>query len=299
MLPAGVCYREFAPCTALREHVRAYFSFAPPMDCRPTKRPVLLEVRFTGRDPLYAPIFADANISLSFSFEPGYTSAGRWQQVLRAPRADVIGPMTVAGAKALAGCPESAGVFLRAGRARGIVGAPAASLTNRAIALEDVWGPAAAGLSDELAGLGEEARIDRLESILLRRLTCAPAPANSLNVPAVARCILQTRGKVGIGELAGSAGLSRQHLTRSFREAVGITPKRFSRLARFQAGLAYTGFNANSDWVQAALELGYADQSHMIAEFREFCGLTPSDLSRQRWFHPFIARALQMRGPRV
>jgi AraC-like DNA-binding protein len=41
----------------------------------------------------------------------------------------------------------------------------------------------------------------------------------------------------------------------------------------------------------AAIEMGYADQSHMIAEFREFTGLTPQMLASRNWFHPFIERA--------
>ena len=45
---------------------------------------------------------------------------------------------------------------------------------------------------------------------------------------------------------------------------------------------------ASVQWAQVAAELGYADQSHMIAEFRELSSLTPDALSTQRWFHPFI-----------
>jgi hypothetical protein len=37
--------------------------------------------------------------------------------------------------------------------------------------------------------------------------------------------------------------------------------------------------------------MGYADQSHMIAEFRQFSGLTPQTLASRQWFHPFIERA--------
>jgi len=47
----------------------------------------------------------------------------------------------------------------------------------------------------------------------------------------------------------------------------------------------------NVDWAQAALETGYADQSHMIADFREFSSLTPHQLTTERWFHPFIEHA--------
>jgi AraC-like DNA-binding protein len=92
--------------------------------------------------------------------------------------------------------------------------------------------------------------------------------------------------------------VSRQHLTRVFRERVGVGPKLYCRLARFQAGLVYAGGGPAVDWAEAALDLGYADQSHMIAEFREFSSLTPQMLAARRWFHPFIERSRQERCSR-
>lgn len=291
MFPAGVHYREFAPCKALREHVRAFFSFAPPMELLPGGRLLLREVRLGGNDQFYAPALADGHVSLAFSFEHGWACSGCWRRALSAPRGDVIGPMSAAGANLLDPIPEAMGAFLRAGCARALIGVPPAALADRAVALEDVWGAAGAGLPAELAAAGEAARIDRLESVLLRRLAQAPAEEIPLNAPGLARLILRARGRLRIESLAGAAGVSRQHLTRSFRSAVGIPPKLFARLARFHAGLAYAGCGPDVDWAQAALELGYADQSHMIAEFREFGSITPDTLARRRWFHPFIEHA--------
>jgi AraC-like DNA-binding protein len=51
------------------------------------------------------------------------------------------------------------------------------------------------------------------------------------------------------------------------------------------------GCGDGMDWAQAAVEGGYADQSHMIAEFRRFSSLTPQMLARGKWCHPFIERA--------
>ena len=96
---------------------------------------------------------------------------------------------------------------------------------------------------------------------------------------------------MNVRRLADAAGVSRQHLTRVFREVVGVSPKRYCRLARFQAGLAYVRPGADVQWAQVAAALGYADQSHMIAEFRELSSLTPEALATQRWFHPFILEA--------
>jgi AraC-like DNA-binding protein len=80
-----------------------------------------------------------------------------------------------------------------------------------------------------------------------------------------------------------------------FRECVGVTPKLYCRLVRFQSGLYYAGRGKDVNWAEAAIELGYADQSHMIAEFRQFSSLTPQQLASGNWFHPFIERAVARR----
>jgi methylphosphotriester-DNA--protein-cysteine methyltransferase len=83
-----------------------------------------------------------------------------------------------------------------------------------------------------------------------------------------------------------------------FREQVGLSPKLYCRLARFQAGLCYVVPGGHVEWAQAAVQLGYADQSHMITEFREFSSATPDQLIAERWFHPFIERAKTAAPPR-
>jgi AraC-like DNA-binding protein len=291
MSPAVVHYREFAPCEKLREHVRAFFSFAPPSDCVPGGRPMIREVRLGTGDPFCPRSLADGHVSLAFSLETAWADDGHWRRALAAPRAQVIGPMSAAGVASIDRHPEAVGVFLRAGRSRPFTNVPPAELADRVVPLDDLWGAAAAGLPTELAGARESVRIDRLESVLLRRLAHAPAAKTALDVPGLVRWILRERGRLKIEQVADAAGVSRQHLSRCFRQAVGVAPKLFVRLARFQAGLAYAGCGANTDWAQAAHSLGYADQSHMIAEFREFSSLTPAGMARQRWFHPFIERA--------
>jgi AraC-like DNA-binding protein len=110
-------------------------------------------------------------------------------------------------------------------------------------------------------------------------------------MPAVTAHILRHRGRVTIEAMADHAGVSRQHFSRQFRERLGISPKLYCRLARFHAGLAHAHAHGEVDWAETALELGYADQSHMIAEFRQFSALTPQALVSGDWFHPFIEHA--------
>ena len=146
-------------------------------------------------------------------------------------------------------------------------------------------------MAEDLAELDEVARVDRLEAALLERLRAAPAPRSSVDVIGLARWVRAEPTRATVRRLADAAGVSRRHLTRVFRQVVGVSPKRYCRLARFQAGLAYAGAGAGVKWAQVAAELGYADQSHMIAEFREMSSLTPEALATQRWFHPFILEA--------
>jgi AraC-like DNA-binding protein len=111
-----------------------------------------------------------------------------------------------------------------------------------------------------------------------------------IDAAGLASRVLSCDGHVTVESLAAAAGVSRQHLARVFRDRVGLPPKTYCSLARFQSGLVYAG-RAGVDWAQVAAAMGYADQSHMIAEFRRFSSLTPQTLASGGWFHPFIERA--------
>lgn len=73
-------------------------------------------------------------------------------------------------------------------------------------------------------------------------------------------------------------------------------PRSELRIARFQSALGFAGAGAPVDWAGVAAESGYADQSHLIAEFREFSGLAPHQLASERRFHPFIERGVLRRA---
>lgn len=183
------------------------------------------------------------------------------------------------------------GAYFHAGGLSAFTNVPVHELTNRAVGVEDIWGPAAADVAARLADVNEAARIDALESLLIERLGVRGRPHTTVDVQGLAASIEQSAGQGTVEQLAFEAGISRQHLTRLFRERVGVTPKLYARLARFQSGLAYAGSGAANDWARTALELGYADQSHWIAEFKEFSGLTPHGFAARRWLHPFVERA--------
>jgi len=230
---------------------------------------------------------------VSMLFELGHTCGvdGRWRSDATPPRGSVTGPMTAVGRTKGSDRPDMIGVYFRPGRAAAFLRAAMTDLTDRTVAIDDVWGANGVRLAEELSDLDEAGRINRLESYLLAFLSAAPRPTGSIDMPAVTAHILQQRGRVTIEAMADAAGVSRQHFSRQFRERLGISPKLYCRLARFHSGLAHARDQGRVDWAQTALDLGYADQSHMIAEFRQFSALTPQALVSGHWFHPFIERA--------
>jgi AraC-like DNA-binding protein len=83
----------------------------------------------------------------------------------------------------------------------------------------------------------------------------------------------------GVAEVADRLGWSFTRLLRRFADQVGLTPKRFARVRRFQrllASITSTAPPGAVDWAQRAVDIGYHDQAHMIHEFRALAGLCPT-----------------------
>lgn len=291
MLPPVACYREFAPCEALRGHIHSFFSFVPKGTSRSdVRRRILLETVFGEGDSFSSPLFADGNVSLVFNFDRTCGVDGRWRDGA-AMSAVVIGAMSVVGPPRESERADMLGVYFRAGQAGKFLRTPGAALADRIVPLEDLRCALGARLALELAEADELARIDILERALLCQLSHAQRRTATVDVVGLTRWVAAERGRLSVQRMSDAAGVSRQALARTFRDAVGVTPKVYCMLTRFQAGLAYAGCGGGVDWARAAADLGYADQSHLIAEFRRFSSLTPQSLASGRWFHPFIERA--------
>lgn len=167
-----------------------------------------------------------------------------------------------------------AGAYLFPEFASFFLGVPGREFAGHVAGLDCFW-KETARVEGELAECETDSgRVAILEEALIRRLKQHPLPIAAH----AARLARECGGNMTVQLLAESIGVSRQFLGRMFREQVGLGPKLCLRLCRFRAALAGAG------------ETGYFDQSHMIAELREFSGMTPAAIFRQRTFHPFAAR---------
>jgi hypothetical protein len=161
MPPAVVRYREYAPCAALRDSVRAFFSFAEPATDDVPSRGILCEIPFRRGDLFCSPMFADGHASLVFNFARVCRADGVWQSSPVVPHADLIGPSTAVGPSSLAARAEAVGVYFRAGMVSQFIRISGADMQNRVADADSLWGAQALSLAEDLSERGREgARID-------------------------------------------------------------------------------------------------------------------------------------------
>jgi AraC-like DNA-binding protein len=170
---------------------------------------------------------------------------------------------------------------LALGAPEAVLGVPASEMAGRIVALEDLWGDVA--VRRLCARLGDARDVAAaaavLESAIAERV--AAANGNGKGRPARAQLALVaaerlTRASGSVYAVAGELGVSERHLRRVFRETVGVSPKGFARIARFQRALgAARSEDGRAGWAGIAAGAGYYDQAHLIAEFRAIAGVTP------------------------
>jgi len=188
------------------------------------------------------------------------------------PRALLAGPGTEPVRLAPTGRIDVVGVRLEACVAAALVDASMAELVDRIPALDEVAASFARGLAEEL-----DDSLERWNEVLERRLARVLRSTRVDRARSLEHVIARARasgGRIPIAELAREAGLSTRQLERSFRERVGLGPKLFSRLARFQRALALLR-RPGSGLASIAARCGYFDQAHLVRDFRRFAGASP------------------------
>ena len=169
-----------------------------------------------------------------------------------------------------------------------LLGLPMDQLTGQLVDLEAVLGAAGHQLTHQLRQTPSfQQRVALLDRFLLRRLANGPRPSPQVGW-AWAR-LLATSGRVPIGRLAGEVGWSHQQLIARFGRQVGLRPKTAARLVRLGGVWRRLDQQRPLDWGRVAAEAGYADQAHLVRDFHQFTGTTPTQ---------FVARTLPPGGSR-
>ncbi len=174
----------------------------------------------------------------------------------------------VGGAKP---CGTVVGVSFRAGCAGAVLGVELSGLVDRHVSLGDIWGARASLLQERLLENTDPAAAFRT----LEQHLGAGIRARLLMHPAVAHALTSAWLPARISQLQQEAGYSAKHFIALFNSAVGVTPKHYYRIQRFNEVTRQLAGGA-ARLADIAAASGYSDQAHLTREFRELAGVTPA-----------------------
>jgi AraC-like DNA-binding protein len=199
---------------------------------------------------------------------------------LESGKGSVAGPMTRAEVVELPPGTRVFGVRFRPGAAALLLEAPASELLDQHVALEDVASRQVAALAERLAEAPTQAaRIAVLEALLYGG--SPRSRAFDARVHRAAELIQRAHGAISVHAAAAACGVSERQLERLFGERVGVGPKLYARIARMRRAAALAQSYGGTQAQLAALA-GYADEPHLLREFRALTGLTPHGLRTER-----------------
>jgi transcriptional regulator GlxA family with amidase domain len=114
-------------------------------------------------------------------------------------------------------------------------------------------------------------------------------PEHHYAVPVALDAFSRHGATTAVRDLTERVGLSQRRFIEVFKAEVGLTPKMFHRVQRFQCLLSLVRRAVEPDWARLAVDCGFFDQSHLIRDFVAFSGFSPAEFVRHQ-------RDLQRRG---
>lgn len=153
------------------------------------------------------------------------------------------------------------------------------SLTEKVIAAENIFGQEILDLHAKILPLvTSEEKFKVAENWLEQRFDEKQTPSknfqNILNQ-------LQKEPATNFSTIIKNYPNSQKHLIDQFKKYVGLTPKYYQRILRFNEILQKIQQKKNISWTEIAYSCGYADQSHFIKEFKYFSGFNPQEFIQQ------------------
>lgn len=254
-------YGERPPPAALRPFVRTYWT-----------------LRGAGAECSPQPVLPDGSTELIVHRARPFRRHTAGQGNQRQSPLLFVGQMRVPVVLEPDGAAEVVAIRFRPHGAFALLGCPQDRLVDEIVEVEGLglpWLTAAARRAREAPT--SAAAVEQLERALLHHLD-RHAPRWDGRVGAALAVIARAEGDVRVERAAAAAGTSRRHLERLFVEQIGLGPKVFARLVRFQAAAARLIAEPGAALSAVSGDGGYFDQSHMIRDFLAFAGASPQEL---------------------
>ena len=172
-------------------------------------------------------------------------------------------------------------IRLRPGAGHALLGLPIDQLLDQVVDADSVLGIEIARLRQRLLDAETmDARFALIEAWLGHRIDKG-GPLLPVVEFAIAR-IRDNPSLLSLDAVAARTGYSHKHLIHLFRKHVGLTPKAYQRITRFNRVLAEIDRQQQVNWISLAQDCGYFDHAHFIREFRRFSGFNPRQFQQVR-----------------
>ncbi|WP_082232786.1 AraC family transcriptional regulator [Halobacillus massiliensis] len=244
-------YREYAPNPMLHQYVACYWS---------------LNYYASKKEKIHR-ILPDGCVDIIFDLTaPSLSKA-----------AFVTGLMTRFEVINFTSNQELFGIRFFSNYSRSFIKYPAQNLTGYQVFLEDIWGKEALPFTQEVMDAqGMKEKIEVVEVKLMSLLNKKRSLPSLDLLQAGLQYIYEGRGGKPIQSLSRELNYSERSIRRAFKEELGVSPKEFSRIVRFQSLLKELYHHPQEEFLKIALKYGYYDQAHFINEFKQFYGMVPS-----------------------
>lgn len=260
-------YEAFHPIPALKPYVRSLYYFAG--DAGGTDNP------HTFCFP------SDGGPELILNLGDPFTAGSCEARLQTFSGFNIIGPLSCHLLTRTAGLAAFVAVRFRPGGNAPFFEVPSHELTDRIADIDTFWGPYGKQIEQRVREAATPAGAVALIQTALRARQSHRFPTDRCMQRAIDD-VFSSRGRLQVGHLARSAGLSRRQFERRFKRTAGLSPKRLCRIARFASAFDPANRNNQTGWAQTALACGYSDQAHFIRECRYFTGHSPQAYLRQR-----------------
>lgn len=162
------------------------------------------------------------------------------------------------------------GIFFR------ITGIPYQELTNTFFDAEDIFSSEIRRVNERLSSTNDyQEMISIVERFLTQLFKTVKRDGHPLD--RVTKLIIERPEASSVLALAKQSFLGSRQFERKFKERMGISPKLFARIARVNKAFRIKYQCPGEDWLSIALACGYHDYQHLVKDFHQFAGLSPTE----------------------
>jgi AraC-like DNA-binding protein len=152
---------------------------------------------------------------------------------------------------------------------------PAIEFTNQYIDAETIFSTTVREVNEQLFHAKDYIAMIEIANTFIRQLIKKQQKPKLL-IDAAAILLLNCHQKLTVTTIAKEACLSNKQLERKFKERTGVNPKLYERIIRFDKAFRLKNTQPKFDWLRIAVECGYHDYQHLVKEYKDFTGLSPT-----------------------